>query len=241
MSHALIVIGWLLAAQAGPPAATTADEIASKSFEKRAFPWFDSEKQAFKPLKPPTRPSDGWLSEFLDWLFGSAGNSTLSLLARICIILVLVAVLVWLGYLFYLSLEFASPAVVVEEKIATLNAAQLEALPAAVRSVTDFLAEAKRLAQEGDFNSAIVFYYSWQLVTLNEAGTVELELGKTNRQYIREVTQNREELRELFVRSTRLFEDAFYGNMSLQRESFLAVWESRDQFHNRSIVARRRQ
>jgi hypothetical protein len=155
-------------------------------------------------------------------------------------LLLVAAILGWLGYLFYKSLDFERSEDNTEPEIPSLDTAQLEALPSAVRKVTDFIAEAQRLAQSGDFNAAMIFYYSWQLVTLDRAGIVELEVGKINRQYVRETIQNCPELRELFQKSTRLFEDAFYGNVRLESESFERLWQARDEFRKSPLKEGRR-
>ena len=53
--------------------------------------------------------------------------------------------------------------------------------------------------------------------------------GKTNGQYAAEVTAAAPALAPLFRRSSRLFEDAFFGELPVARADFLAVWEDRDQ------------
>ena len=96
--------------------------------------------------------------------------------------------------------------------------------------MTDFLAEAQRLLRLNQFSEAMIFYYSWQLVTLDHAGAIELEAGKTNRQYLREAAQKRADLSDLFAQSTHQFEEAFYGQIPTQREDFLALWKRREEF-----------
>ncbi len=236
MIHGLVLIICLAAAPTESPVADGADGAAGKLPTEREFPWFDAKKQAFRPLKPPKESADE--SPRADTTERATGNG-MSLVARICLCAVLVVIVGWLAYLFYVSLDVTAPEVEVESVAPTLDPARLEALPAAVRNITDFLGEAQRLAQEGNFNAAMVFFYSWQLVTLNQAGALELEVGKTNGQYVRETTQNRPELRELFLQSTRLFEEAFFGGVTLEREDFLRLWQSREEFRKRPPTAGR--
>lgn len=236
--HGLLIIAWLAAAPIDTPAATRApDSHASPVISQRKFPWYDQEKQAYVPIRPDSESN--WLERLLEWLFGKNEGKTSGLGLQGVLLILLVAVLAWLGYLFYKSLNLNQPEHVAEPEIPVLDTARLEALPLAVRNVTDFLREAERLAQAGDFNAAMVFYYSWQLVTLNQAGILELEVGKTNRQYIRETIRNCPDLRELFQKTSRLFEDAFYGNVRLTAEAFERLWRDRNAFLKPPLTAGR--
>lgn len=234
---AFFLMALLAAAEPAPAGAT--EDPASKALAKRDFPWFDAQKQAFRPLQPPAeseRP-DHERPGNIPRVDAGAG---LSLVARVCLFLVLAIVVGWLAYLLYLSLESAPAEPELKPVAPALDPAKLESLPAGVRNVTDFLAEARRLLQESDFNLAMVFYFSWQLVTLNQEGVIELEVGKTNRRYLSETSQNRPAVLQLFVQSTRLFEEAFYGGVTLDRERFLDVWKLRDDFLKRPQTPGRR-
>ncbi|MDB5337077.1 MAG: hypothetical protein JWN70_2696 [Planctomycetaceae bacterium] len=241
-----VLIACLVGAEPTPGTGTLPEDVARESLAKRNFPWFDAEKQAFRPLVPPTDDRHNVQADRLSRDRGddhpmSDSATGLSLIARVCLYGVMAAVVCWLGYLFYLSLDFSASKVdEVKPAEAKLDPAKLEALPAGVRNVTDFLAESRRLAQESDFNAAMVFYFSWQLVTLNQEGVLELEVSKINRQYLYETSRNRPELSQLFYRSARLFEDAFYGSVRITREAFLEVWESREEFRSRTRPAGRR-
>ena len=46
------------------------------------------------------------------------------------------------------------------------------------------LEEARRSYEEGDYNTAIVYLYSYQLVKLDQNQWIRLAKGKTNRQYL---------------------------------------------------------
>lgn len=240
---AWLLFAFLAAAEPAPGTETGPVDAVRESLAKQKFPWFDAEKQAFRPLVPPEDDRDVQADRRSDrdWGDSHPSDSGLSLIARLCLYSVMAAVVCWLVYLFYLSLDVSAPkAADVTPTEAKLDPSKLEALPAGVRSVTDFLAEARRLAQESDFNAAMVFYFSWQLVTLNQEGVLELEVGKINRQYLSETSRNRPELSRVFYQSTRLFEDAFYGNLVIDREAFLSVWESREEFRGPSRPAGRR-
>jgi hypothetical protein len=76
----------------------------------------------------------------------------------------------------------------------------------------------------------MTFYHSWQLTQLDRHGMIELQKGKTNRQYTAETKRSCPELVGLFRASIRLFEDAFFGHLEITRESFEEVWNQRAQF-----------
>jgi hypothetical protein len=98
-----------------------------------------------------------------------------------------------------------------------------EALPiAADLSKVDLLAEAKRLAQLGDYSRAVVFLYSHFLVRLDQGHKIRLAVGKTNRQYLRELASI--STRRMLETVMHAFEDAFFGKHRLGRERFEACW-----------------
>ena len=74
----------------------------------------------------------------------------------------------------------------------------------------DFLAEAERCRREGDFDRAIVFLFSYQLLRLDRHGRIHLTRGKTNRQYLREIFAA--PLRGLVEQTMFLCEAAFFGH-----------------------------
>jgi hypothetical protein len=107
---------------------------------------------------------------------------------------------------------------------------KLEALPEPTRGVQDLLGEAERLAAQASFGAAMTFYHSWQLLQLDKQQLIDVQKGKTNRQYSREVHLTRPELTNLFRKSVHLFEDAFFGSLPVSREDFQDVWDQRHRF-----------
>ena len=108
-----------------------------------------------------------------------------------------------------------------------LDPARLEALPESTRQVRDLLAAAEEQIRAGRYDQAMIYYYSWQLVQLDRQSLVELQKGKTNRDYLRELQQAEPPQRNLFSQSTGLFEDVFFGHLPVPRTEFLSVWEQR--------------
>jgi hypothetical protein len=108
---------------------------------------------------------------------------------------------------------------------------RVEALPFAVRKPTgDFLSEARRLYEAGDYSEAIIYLFSYQLVQLDRQHLIRLAKGKTNRQYLRELRQ-RPNLRAILETTVLNFEAAFFGRKTLSREQFERSWSKLDEFH----------
>jgi len=105
---------------------------------------------------------------------------------------------------------------------------RLAALPAGIRPADgDLLVRAAAHAEHGEFEQAMICFHAWQLVELDRRGGLTLARGKTNGQYAAEVTVAAPAVADLFRRSSRLFEDAFFGDLPVPRADFLAVWENR--------------
>ena len=115
---------------------------------------------------------------------------------------------------------------------------QLAALPAGIGLATgDLLGRAAAHAERGEFEQAMLFFHAWQLVELDRRGGLALARGKTNGQYAAEVAAAAPAVAPLFRRSSRLFEDAFFGDLPVSRTDFLAVWEDRDRIASFTAAA----
>lgn len=147
---------------------------------------------------------------------------------QLVLVLVGVAFLAWLIVRYGLP-DRPLPAETDDRPVAAvLGAEQLEALPAAVRSHEgDLLAEASARAARGDFAGAMVFFHAWLLVQFHARGLLELARGKTNGRYVAEVATAAPGAAPGFARSTRLFEDVFFGRLPVAADEFRAVWERR--------------
>lgn len=223
-----------LADRAFVGAAEPSAEAVRASLSKQGFPWYDTKKDDFRHLQPPkppepeTKKSSGSTQQTSS-VDPSAGSLFQSLqkilmwgiLIAVIAVIAAVAVRTWQDSIF--EKQDSTPEVAI-----SLEA--LEALPEPVRKVNDLLGEAARLAELSDFAAAILFYYSWQLVQLDRQQHIELQKGKTNRQYRREVSAAQPDLVHIFSSSMRLFEDAFFGQLPIGREEFMQVWDQRGQF-----------
>ncbi|HEV3415834.1 MAG TPA: hypothetical protein VG056_03455 [Pirellulales bacterium] len=108
---------------------------------------------------------------------------------------------------------------------------RLDALPTRVSAVKGgLLDEARRQYEAGNYNTAIIYLYSYQLIKLDQNQMLRLAKGKTNRQYLRELAV-RPELYGILAQSLVPFEDVFFGEHQLARERFEACWNQVDRFN----------
>ncbi len=144
--------------------------------------------------------------------------------------LVLALVLGGLVYMLiqaYLNRENLSAAESTElaEKDSRTEAERVDALPFAVRRTkAGLLEEARRNYEAGNYREAIIYFYSHILVELDRAQIIRLERGKTNREYLREVTARRP-ARDVLEPTMVRFEDVFFGDHPLPREQFEVCWQ----------------
>jgi hypothetical protein len=110
---------------------------------------------------------------------------------------------------------------------------RVEALPFKVRRPRgDLLEEARRHYQAGNYNEAIIYFYSYLLVELDKSQLIRLTRGKTNRQYLREI-RRQPLLFELLEKTMIAFEDVFFGHHSLDRSRFETCFNRLDEFEAR--------
>ena len=104
-------------------------------------------------------------------------------------------------------------------------------LPAGIRLADgDLLARASAIAEQGDYSAAIIFYQAWMLTELDRKAALVLAPGKTTGQYRAEVAATAPGIADLFGMSCRLFEDAFFGRLAIERTAFQEVWGRRGEF-----------
>lgn len=196
--------------------------------------WYDSSQDDLRRISvkapPPPKPNSGnwnWLAN----LFGSIG--TLIKWTAICLLILLLAgIIYWMVRAYYWRDR---------RKISSRNEGEdfdpqvefdrVEALPVNIRRPRgNLLEEAQYHYEQGEYSEAIVYLYSYFLVQLDVKHYIHLARGKTNRQYLRELS-GQTNLRNLLENSMVLFEDAFFGKRQLSREQFEFAWNRLDDFH----------
>lgn len=209
--------------------------------------WYDSESDEVRTIPvpretkmPSTRPGTAAKKKPAaapaapgNWNFPSlAGLSLASLLMYS----ILIIVLGFITYLIYRAISAggatASSSYVPEqhEDEKSRQVDRVEHLPFEVKKKDgNLLDEARRCYESGNFNEAIVYLFSFQLLELDKGHVIRLAKGKTNGQYLREAGQNRD-LRKILQGTMNAFEDVFFGNRDLTRDRFERCWSQLSQF-----------
>jgi uncharacterized protein DUF4129 len=184
------------------------------STEERGDKWTDNKARASKTMKMPRISLFGNL---LQWI----GLTTL---------IVLLGIIAYLIATSFLKEEVSEEVAVRKVVESRRDADRVEALPFHIRAARgDFLAEARRLYEAGQYSEAIVYLFSYELVQLDKHHVIRLAKGKTNRQYVRE-TRQRPPLAIVLQTTMIAFEDAFFGRKALSREAFERCWQRLDEF-----------
>ena len=229
----------------GDEAAVEAGRVALRS---GGFPWYDQQHDALRRVRvvPPKdltgnrgstwesrprqkRASNGANFTLLGKAFWSVMQALFWLILAV-LLLGLVGLLVW-AFL-RRDGEAARSSGLADDSTSVSDAERIENLPFDVkRPQGDLLGEARRLYAEGRFAEAIVYLFSYQLVCLDRHQLIRLTKGKTNRQYLRELSV-RPALRRLLEQTMLVFEDVFFGHYPLAKERFDLCWNQLDEFHH---------
>jgi hypothetical protein len=209
------------------------------------FPWYDKQKDEVRRIDlapPPPPPKAG------DWEFEpsqstpstnqesawQAGFKQLMWMVAIAVLILAVGAIVVFLILAFLRNEAAGGGDKQQAVVGTDDDVdRVEALPFDVRRPKgDLLSEARRHYEAGNYNEAIVFFYSYLLVQLDKNQLIRLTRGKTNRQYLREI-RRQPLLHELLGRTMVAFEDVFFGHHQLPRSRFETCYHRLDEFEAR--------
>ena len=101
----------------------------------------------------------------------------------------------------------------------------------------DFRQQAQAAYQSGNFRGALIFLFSHVLVTLDQAKLVRLKKGKTNRQYLRELSDS-PPLVSYYGDVMVPFEQAFFGDYPVTKDVFEKCWQGLDEFQGNVKAAR---
>jgi hypothetical protein len=221
------------------PIQTAKDALASGG----RFPWYDRKQDGVRRLSivPRVTPKDRgqkWSStpQTTTTTTTPVKLPRLNLVSSALQWLGLTLLIVLLGVIAYLiATSFLKDELLetgTERKVVQVrhDADRVEALPFKVRAATtDFLAEARRLFDAGQYSEAIIYLFSHELVELDRHQVIRLAKGKTNRQYLRE-TRFHPLLASVLETTMIAFEDAFFGNKQLSRDVFERSWSRLNEF-----------
>jgi len=200
-------------------------------------PWYDSDRDAIRRMtvREPWDFWDKW--NWPNWQSSSSSRWSLpqmSLLEWIAwtLITLLLATIAYFLIRAYLRRDTSAvrASQAASQEVEEADDARIEALPFQLaRRASDFLSEAERCRQAGNFREAIIYLFSHQLVALDRHQCIRLTRGKTNRQYLRELGR-RTELRSLLEQTMVTFEDVFFGDHTLDAAGFQRCWGRLDEF-----------
>lgn len=106
----------------------------------------------------------------------------------------------------------------------SIDVSRIAELPFAISgNPADFRALAARAAQEGNFAKATIYLFSHLLLILDKNQWVRLRKGRTNRQYLWELS-HRSPLRSYFEAAMIPFEQAFFGAKTIEAAVFTQLW-----------------
>lgn len=108
---------------------------------------------------------------------------------------------------------------------------RIQELPVSVSPAhANLLEAARRHVKRGDLSNAIIHAFAHQLVELDKHHLIQLNKGKTNREYLGELRRHPEFV-PLLRPTMSAFEDVFFGHHEISRERFQACWDHLDRFH----------
>ena len=121
------------------------------------------------------------------------------------------------------------PGVASESTIVT-DEQRVEELPFQLDAAyKDLLDRTRECYQAGDYDQAIIYLFSYELIQLDKAALIKLTRGKTNHQYLREIQPNKT-LNSRLATTVRAFEDVFFGNKELSQRRFEECWHEVNSF-----------
>ena len=227
------------------PAIESAREALRGGWFSERYPWYDSATDDVRRInvKTPKQWDWSWWTNFWDWVGSFNFNfnfnflgipfdfSLLQLVAWIGLAILAVGLIYLLTRIYYKREAQAAGRAheAALEKIAD-SADRVEALPLEVRRhAGTLLEEARRHYEAGNYAEAIVYLFSHQLWQLDKRHLIRLALGKTNRQYLREIT-SMTPLARLIEATMLAFEDVFFGQRAIDRARFESCWSRLDEF-----------
>ncbi|MEM7477115.1 MAG: hypothetical protein AAF483_19200 [Planctomycetota bacterium] len=196
-----------------------------------------TEGYSYKPsAKSTTSTGTGWT-----WPRWGGGGFNPDIMTGIFTIVIILFVVVLFVLLAYFSVRTYLPARNLGDsnlKKIEIDPTKVEDLPFEISKPThgNPLDEARALLQAGKYREAIIYLYGYQLLALDQARKIELQRGKTNRMYLREL-KGTPRLREIMELTMLIFEDAYFGQHEITHERIMTAWNVLDEFHHLATQA----
>lgn len=199
-------------------------EVSDNEIRSEGWAYKPKATQATGNTAPPAaRPGGGWAGINADAITG---------VIMVLIIILVIGAFAALAY-FALRNYIPAPKQIVVPKKFEVDVAKVEDLPFEVSKPTHSnpLDEAEALMRAGRLREAIIYLYGYQLLALDQARKIDLQRGKTNRMYVREL-QKYTRLKEILTTTMLIFEDAYFGQHEIGLEQFKTAWDLVDEFHH---------
>lgn len=227
----LVWIGGICPPLPGQTSGDAADPVEQgrQAFQAEEFNWYDADDDQLRPinLRQIAEPSNDRRG-----LSGASWFADLGIALSYALLILALAVV--LGVMIFLLSKYRrrtslAPTAGMQPR---KRRVQIEALPVELdRNPEDWLARVQQHYQAGEYNLAMIYLYSHQLVELDKHHLIHLTKGKTNRQYLKELQRNTSANLAPFVeRSMVTFEEAFFGDRQISRAQFEACWQYFPQF-----------
>ena len=211
-----------------PDAAVQAGKDALSS--RRGYPWYDAAKDDIRSINLPKPAASSKSSFNLSGGVGDALGTVLQIVVYVALAIALCALVFGLIAAFLSRENDQATSGAAAARPAVAEQARVEALPFKLNKDTgDLLGEAQRSYEQGKYSEAILYLFSYQLLEMDRGQIIRLTKGKTNRQYLREISPRRQ-LQSLIAQTMVAFEDVFFGNHPLGRERFESCWSQVGQF-----------
>lgn len=182
----------------------------------------------------PVAPARPWGISYWEWILGG-----FKVVGYVLLILV-IGLVAYLVYRYYNRWRKMDSEENWDESLATRTVEQsMRQLSFDVDfSNGDFCDEAEKAYRSGDLRSAIIYLFSYVLVSLDQKGHIRLRKGKTNREYLREI-RGQHGLAKFYQRVMVPFEETFFGDYQLEQEEFENCWSQLGQFQKDVVQAPR--
>lgn len=170
----------------------------------------------FSWSKPEPNPVNEWFQQLWDrfnrWLNDLLGDEPMTISVPTNLLTTLSTLLLVIVLIFIFSTLFGDFAQ--ESKINSENGEEDEI----ITSKTAF-AKAQKLSRKGDYRSAVRYLYLSALLIMDERGVLRYDRSKTNREYLRSVTDS-PDLAEPLEEVIEVFDDVWYGYHDLDEDTF---------------------
>jgi len=215
-------------ASAASDAAVEAGRDALKS--GRLYPWYDQAKDDVRSIELPKPKAPSTSSFNFGGGISEALGSGLQMLVYVLLAIGLCVLVYFLIAAFLARENGPASTGAGSARPAISEQARVEELPFKLNKGTDdLLGEARRSYEQGKYSEAILYLFSYQLLEMDRGQIIRLTKGKTNRQYLREISPRRA-LQSLMAQTMVAFEDVFFGNHALDRQRFETCWSQVDEF-----------